>query len=88
MTLNWEPCRDGYVPADAVCGGWDAKGGEPLYIGKPELRKRDFFKILVVMVLSILIALRIIIITIIIIIPNHSVHIWINHCTPATALNV
>ena len=34
MSLRWEKARDGHVPKDAVCGGWEASKGEPLFVGR------------------------------------------------------
>ena len=34
MPLKWEHCKNGHVPMHAVCGGWEASNGEPLYVGK------------------------------------------------------
>ena len=34
MPLKWEHCKHGHVPKHAVCGGWEASNGEPLYVGK------------------------------------------------------
>ena len=34
MPLRWEHCQSGHVPMHAVCGGWEASNGEPLYVGK------------------------------------------------------
>jgi len=32
--LAWEKAKDGNVPKDAICGGWDSHTQEPLYIGR------------------------------------------------------
>ena len=32
--LAWEKAKDGNVPKDAICGGWDSHTEEPLYIGR------------------------------------------------------
>ena len=34
MALRWESHNNGNVPRDAVSGGWDANGNEPLFVGK------------------------------------------------------
>ncbi len=33
MALQWQRCSGGGIPRDAVCGGWEAGNGEPLYVG-------------------------------------------------------
>ena len=33
-SLSWVSCRDGHVPENAVCGGWDANYDEKYYVGK------------------------------------------------------
>ena len=32
--LAWEKANNGNVPKEAICGGWDSRTEEPLYIGR------------------------------------------------------
>lgn len=34
MALRWESHSNGNIPRDAVSGGWDAQGNEPLFVGR------------------------------------------------------